>query len=499
MPFENIYQCLIRTLTCCCFSLQLCAQTGKSASGTLNIPTFPDHSSLRPDIASPREDTLTPVVFSERPAFVIGEIIVTGNKKTKDYVIERELPFKTGDSVNLTELVKQFEIARQQLINTKLFIEAIVALSAFRGYTVDILIDVKERWYLFPLPYLKPIDRNLTEWAKQGYGTDRLNYGFKFSQYNFSGRNDRLRLWLVTGYTKQIQFQYDQPYADRTLKHGYKLGVSYSANKEVNYATVNNQQQFSDSFSGITKWSGNVEYNYRPGLRTFHALRFGFTRMIIDEKIAQLNPKYYHEGVNKIDIPEISYTLNHYNVDYIPYPLKGWMGEASLLRKGIHPYSEMWQLGAKYNVSFPLGNKFYFNWQAQGMLRLPFDQPFYNTQLFGYGDFYLRGLEKYVVDGVAGAMGRQTLRKQLFDFSLPTFLGSKAHARIPIRIFAKIFTDAGYSLNKSARENSLVNQMMYTAGGGLDLISFYDFTLRVDYSFNQLGQNGLFLHLKNDF
>ncbi|HLA51786.1 MAG TPA: POTRA domain-containing protein, partial [Flavitalea sp.] len=125
MPFENIYQCLIRTLTCCCFSLQLCAQTGNPASGTLNVPTFPDHSVPRPGINAPHEDTLPQVVVNERPAFVVGEIIVTGNKRTKDYVIARELPFKSGDSINLTDLVKQFEIARQQLINTKLFTEAV--------------------------------------------------------------------------------------------------------------------------------------------------------------------------------------------------------------------------------------------------------------------------------------------------------------------------------------------------------------------------------------
>jgi hypothetical protein len=33
----------------------------------------------------------------------------------------------------------------------------------------------------------------------------------------------------------------------------------------------------------------------------------------------------------------------------------------------------------------------------------------------------------------------------------------------------------------------------------LDIVSFYDFVLRMDYSINQLGQKGLFLHVKGDF
>jgi hypothetical protein len=115
--------------------------------------------------------------------FVVGLIYIEGNKRTKSYIIKRELPFNTGDSIYLPDLVKGFEIGRQQLFNTGLFNEVIVALKAFRGYEVDIIIQVKERWYLFPLPYLRPVDRNLSEWARQGYGLDRINYGLKFISF----------------------------------------------------------------------------------------------------------------------------------------------------------------------------------------------------------------------------------------------------------------------------------------------------------------------------
>ncbi|MBL7698568.1 MAG: hypothetical protein JNK79_10425 [Chitinophagaceae bacterium] len=432
-------------------------------------------------------------------SFIIGEIVISGNKRTKNYIIERELPFKSGDSIQLPELVKKFETARQQLVNTRLFIEAIVALKSFRGYFVDISIEVKERWYIFPIPYIKPIDRNLSEWSKQGYGSDRLNYGFKFTHYNFSGRNDKFKLWLITGYSKQIQFQYDQPYADKTLKHGYKVSFSYASNKEYNFATVNNQQQFSDTLGGIKNWSGSIEYNYRPALKTFHTLKFGFTHLGIDKSVTKVNPNYYKGEENNINIPEISYTLRHFDMDYVPYPLKGWMGEASITKRGIHSYTDMWQLLAKYTRAADLGKKWAFSWETKGVLRLPFDQPYYNTMMFGYQDMYLRGLEKYVIDGVAGVMSKQTIRKELFRFNVPTFINSGSHAKIPFRVYAKVFGDAGYTHNKNPSLNSLTNKMMYTTGFGLDMVTFYDFVFRFDYSFNQLGQNGLFLHFKNEF
>jgi Outer membrane protein/protective antigen OMA87 len=450
--------------------------------------------------------TSAPVVTYDRnysTPFVIGEIYIEGNKRTKPYIIERELPFKKGDSIFLPELVHGFEISRAQLMNTTLFNEVVIALKSFRGYYVDIQIQVKERWYIFPIPYLKPVDRNLTEWAKQGYGLDRVNYGFKFTYNNFTGRNDKLKLWLITGYTQQIQFQYEQPNADKSLKHGYRLGFAYAFNREVNYATQENQQRFVDSLSdGIRQWTANIDYTYRPGLRTVHAVRLGFTHQEVDERITELNPKYYGRSLSKISYPELSYQINYVNVDYKPFPLTGIVAEASILRRGIHADMNMWQLSGKFTRSWQLSKKNYYSLQGNGMLRVPFDQPYINQRMFGYGDMYLRGLEKYVIDGVAAMMTRHSLRRELFKFSVPTYLKSRSHDRIPFRIYARLFGDMGYAYNKTSTvvyANSLSNRLLYTYGAGVDVVSFYDFVLRLDYSFNQLGQNGLFLHIKNDF
>lgn len=450
-----------------------------TASGMINDPAYKD---------------------ADRKPFEVGDIVITGNNRTKDYIILRELLFKTGDSVNLSELVQAFELSRQQLMNTKMFNEVVIALKNFYGHIVNINIQVRERWYIFPIPYLKPMDRNLTEWAKQGYSANRLNYGIKFTHYNFSGRNDKLRLWLVTGYSKQFQFQYDQPNADRSLKHGYKIGFNYSHNREVNYLTSHNQQVFNDSFSS-KRLNAFVEYDYRPGLRTFHAVRIGYTRQEVDPKVIELNPKYFNSGLgtNKISYPEISYSVSHFNVDYIPYPLTGWMGEAGLTRRGLNEKTGMWQLNGKFNKNWPLAKRTFYSMNVNGTLRLPFDQPFINSQMFGYGDFYLRGLEKYVVDGVAGLLVRNTLRRQILKFSIPTPLNPKTHSRIPFSFYAKTYADVGYSYNKNFQGNTLVNKMLYTAGLGIDMVTFYDVIVRFDYSFNQLGQNGLFLHIKNDF
>ena len=42
-------------------------------------------------------------------------------------------------------------------------------------------------------------------------------------------------------------------------------------------------------------------------------------------------------------------------------------------------------------------------------------------------------------------------------------------------------------------------QVNFVGGAGIDIVTFYDLSFKFDYSFNQLGQNGLFLHIRNDF
>jgi outer membrane protein assembly factor BamA len=437
--------------------------------------------------------------------FIVGEIVVAGNRKTKDYIIQRELTFKEGDSIYLPDLVKQFQRSKELLINTKLFNEVVISLKSFRGYVVDVSVDVKERWYIFPIPYLKPVDRNLSVWADKGYKLDRINYGLKFYYNNFTGRNDKVKLWIVTGYSRQWQLSYDQPYADKTLKHGYGFNISYSAQKEINAGTVNNEQRFlrADTIPYAGKFldqsvNFSLKYFYRPALRTVHSFQLGYNVLTIDSAVTAVNPKYFRNGDRQARYPELSYSLNYQNVDYIPYVLKGFMGDVNFTRKGINKNMNLWQLTGRFTKGWDMGWNSYFGIQGAATIKLPFDQPFINQRLFGYNDQYLRGLEKFVIDGVAGMLIRNTLRRKMIDIKIP-FDFSSTHSVLPLRVYVKTYADIGYVHNKYFRDNSLVNKSLYTAGAGLDVVTLYDLVFRFEYSFNQLGQSGLFFHIRNDF
>ena len=436
---------------------------------------------------------------------VIGDIYISGNKKTKAYTILRELSFRQGDTLVLSQLVSNFQRSKELLINTRLFNEVIIALKTFRGYTVDIDISVRERWYLFPVPYFRPVDRNLSAWADKNYSLSRVNYGLKFLHSNFTGRNDRLRMWLITGYSRQFQLNYDQPAADRSMKHGFGFGILYTALKEINVSTENNLQTFinTENLAHTGKYlqkqgAVTLNYFYRPALTTRHLLKLGLNFIETDSAVSAYNPKYLSNAALKIVYPELSYTLEYQKVDYVAYVLKGFMGDLNFTKRGISSNMNLSQLTGRFTAGWPLGHQLYAGLQGYGAVKLPLDQPYYNQRFFGYGDVYLRGLEKYVVDGVAGGMLRSTVRRHLYSFSLsggrlPTL------PRVPFAIYAKLYGDMGYVYNRVFTQNSLVNHLLYTAGAGIDVVSAYDFIFRCEYSFNQLGQSGIFFHIRNDF
>ena len=174
-----------------------------------------------------------------------SNIVIEGNKKTKPSIILRELPFQAGQKYSLPDVVKKFERSRIQLMNTLLFHEVVVALKSFDGYDIDVLVRVKERWYVFPIPYFKPVDRNLNQWLfEQKASFDRVDYGAKLLYNNVTGRNDKLTAWLVNGYTRQFSFTYDRLYFDKKMRWGYIAGFAIGKNREVNYNSENNKQVF---------------------------------------------------------------------------------------------------------------------------------------------------------------------------------------------------------------------------------------------------------------
>lgn len=436
--------------------------------------------------------------------FVIRDIIISGNKKTKPAIILRELPFQIGKQYPLGNIVQRFRQARKQLMNTGLFRDVTVALNNTQGRDVYVSVAVEEKWFIWPQVFLRPVDKSFGEWwSEKDRNMDRINYGIRLSHNNISGRNDKLRVSIMNGYTQQLSAQYHGLKIDKALKWSTSAGISYGRNREVNYMTVDNRQVPVKSNNGFlhSYVGGFAQVHYRPAIKTTHTFGLGYTYESVADTIFKLNPSFSSDA-NIIQYPEVFYKMAYFDVDYIPYPTKGFLGELSLKKKGfgIKSSVNLWELTAKASQSWPLNSKYFFNLKGLGLLKLPFSQPYTGKQFIGYEGRYLQGYEYYVIDGLAGAYAKATLSRPILN----TFIRIpsqrfKSLNRIPIRLYGKIFGNAGYIYNTSAGSNQLTNSMLYSAGIGLDLLTIDDFVIKLEWSFNRIGENGIYFHQRNDF
>ena len=159
---------------------------------------------------------------------------------------------------------------------------------------LNIKIQLKERWYFFPIPYFRWVDRNFNQWwNEQNRSLDRVNYGINLRQANATGNNDKLTVGYITGYTHQAIVRYQMPFIDKQLKYGMGLGWAQFNQKEVNYATMGNKQVFFRTENIIREgYRGNANLTYRPNLFERHALQVGFGKESISDTAFAIAPNF---------------------------------------------------------------------------------------------------------------------------------------------------------------------------------------------------------------
>lgn len=436
----------------------------------------------------------------------ITAIHIVGNKKTKNYIILREIPFKEGDSLIISQLLDTLKQARYQVYNINLFSEVEVTPVIISAHELSVDVKVREKWFVYPTPQFQLVDRNFNDWVKT-YNADfnRVVYGVKFAHYNFSGRGDQLRIFLLNGYSRNISFSYSAPYSNSKLNEGFRISAGYTENREFSYKTTYNNKVVNFKRPGFVRNSlfASLTYQARKGFFKRHFISLTYTYLNLRYRILDpvFNPDYFNSAKSYVGIADLSYSFGYSNTDNINYPLKGNIYGFTALKRGLGLTGgiNMLSLSGFYSKYFTHQKKWYSAAQFYTKIILPFKQPYINRRSIGYSDFFLRGLEYYVIDGVAAAVAKYTLKKKLFAFNINVPFHIKAVPRIPFAFYAKTYADAGYSYIKKEFDTRLNNRFLYTGGFGIDILSLYDANINLEYSFNQLGENGIFLHARVGF
>jgi outer membrane protein assembly factor BamA len=441
-------------------------------------------------------------VVTDTSYIIVRNVLITGNKRTRSSYVVRELGTVPGDTIRLKDLSSTLDAGRRQLMNTTLFLNVVPNVKNWEGNTADLEFEVYERWYLLAFPIFKLADRNFNQWwVEQGKRLDRVNVGVRGAHSNLTGRNDELNGIVQIGYTQQLAFTYSLPYVDNGFRHGVGLTFAYSRNREINDSSSGNKQTFyrQDNFLREV-YNFGLSYAYRRAINTRHQVFLTYNFEKVSDTVALHTPNYLGEARHRIQYLNLLYRVTYIRADSWIYPLKGITLQGEVEKMGFGPFRDIdhWKLRARVTKYWQLFPDTYGTLGVRGQAKFPADQPYINQKAMGYQEDYLRGLEYYVVDGTSFFILKSTLRRQVMSFNVKLPWVPVKFNTIPVRILLKIYSDAGYTYNKFPGNGFLNNRMLYTGGMGVDIVSFYDTCVRLEYSINQLGQKGLFLHTKFD-
>jgi len=173
-------------------------------------------------------------IHAQAEYVVINEVILDGNKRTKDGIILRELDVLAGDTLYYADTAQWRLENEKRILSTGLFTNISVELGEHReDNTRDIIIDLQENWYIYPNFIFDLADRNFSVWwNEQNRSLDRVNYGFRLNHINLTGNRDNLRLTTQFGFTKKFELDYSYPYLDKQQKLGIATNVTYTENRD---------------------------------------------------------------------------------------------------------------------------------------------------------------------------------------------------------------------------------------------------------------------------
>lgn len=437
---------------------------------------------------------------------VIDQIIITGNRKTRAYIIYRELTFHEGDSFPAYVLESAIERSRQNLMNTALF--NFVEIRYFQGFanSVVVHINLTERWYLWPSPVFEIADRNINEWW-QKKDLSRTNYGLFVRQENVSGRDDIAQVQTLFGYTRRLGLFYTIPYINRKLNLGLSAGFYTTKVKEVAYATIDNKLQFyKDPDHFLRKeMQAFLRLTKRQGLYNYYNTLVEYRHSEVADTVLVLNDRYFTDPFPRQQHLAITWYYRYDNRDYQPYALNGNLFELDVAKIGFgllkhEPNLIAIAMGIRKYI--PLGGKWYTGFSIKGRIMQREGGPFFNQRALGYGGDYIRGYDLYVLNGQDFSLFRSNLKFNIIPtkvYQFP-FLRTEKFRRFPVSAYFNAFFDAGYvSDTQFGDKNKLSNQWQYGYGMSFDFVTYYDVVLRFEYAFNRVGDRGLFFRVGTVF
>lgn len=426
----------------------------------------------------------------------IREISFSGNTISKSHIVLRDMSIQPGDSILATDLDFELNYNKKRILNLQLFSTVKYKVTTIHPDTIDVEFQVTELFYWLTKPLFSLADRNLNVWwFEQNHRLDRTNIGLEFTRINFRGRNEKIGAIVQGGYNKHFELFYSNPYIDKHLKHGFGINVLYATGREINYITDSNKLYFYRSeHYPYQRFQAKLAYTYRNAYAAIHEVNLSYHFFNISKPLFDLSPVFLGPR-RRINYFELNYIFKYNNTDIRLYPINGIEMKTILSKKGLGIDKDVNQLSLYTESSFyrNVYNNISTSLVFRGRVSFPQAQPYYFNRAMGFKNEYVRGYEYYVIDGSHYALLRSNIRYKVLDF-IWTQNFVKLIKHIPIKVYSKVYNDIGYVHNYNPMNSFLNNRFLNGYGAGVDILLSYYAKLRIEYSFNHLKQNSLFLH-----
>ena len=407
------------------------------------------------------QDTLHMTTNPGDSVVAVDKIILIGNVHTKDIVVTREMTLRPG--VLITRELLQYD--QERIYSLRLFNQVQLKVVRSSPGMADVIVEVSERWYIFPFPIFGIRDR---DWAKVYYGLGVLHS-------NFRGRSEKLYVSTVFGYDPSLVLAYRNPFL--TDEGTYILDVRLAYNKSRNKSLI--AQAGLDNFDE-KHFSISLNLGRRFGIEHTLWLSAGYEVIDISDylPVRTLSP----DGKDRYPVLGVGY--NYDSRDLLDYPNKGSMVRVSITKFGWHGNAvDIVRYGIDLRRYTPLvdnltlTNRVFTDVVAGGQT------PGYNRTYFGYGE-RIRGHFKEVVEGesifgLSSELHYTLLSPVYFNVHfLPAEFGVWKFG-----VVAAAFADAGTVWFRG--EPVVLNAFLRGYGVGLHFLLPYSAILRTEYAWNE--------------
>lgn len=442
--------------------------------------------------------------------FIINEIEYSGNEKTAIRIIENELNILPGDTLFLENLERTILENEKRLLSTGLFTLVDIEIKNWKisSQKSDISIIVQENWYIYPSLIFELADRNFNVWwTEQNRSFDRVNYGISLDHINLTGHRDKLKIKFQRGYTHKYEANYKYPYISR--RWGMNGEIFYSTNKEIGYITQGNKTLFRKSDNERTllkRFRTGIGINFRQSIYSYHEWKLEFHKNSIDDIVEkEYNPDYFLDGKTQFSFFLFKYLFQYDRRIFTLYPEGGYSFEVEVKKEGLGIFGDFDNLSVafalekyiKLNDNLVLGNR------IKGKTNLIRNKiAFANNTGLGYRDDLVRGYELYVIDGTDWVFVKTNFRWKIFEklINLKRYMPLHQLKRMSTRLYLRFNLETGYVNEPEYKEtNFLNNRWLLGYGPALDIVIWNTALFSMEYSFNHLGENNLFLSTKFNF